>query len=217
MTGLPEQGAFDHLAPPLQRWLWEQGWSGLRAAQAEALVPILDGRQDVIVAAATASGKTEAAFLPLLTRLWQGGGQGVVLYVAPMKALINDQNERLSLICERLDIPVFPWHGDIGEAPRKRFVAAPRGVVLITPESLESLLFRKGAELQHLFGKLEAVVVDELHAFIGNERGRQLQSLLHRLEAALARRVQRVGLSATLGDMGLAADFCGWVKEATFA
>ena len=207
MTGLPEQGAFDHLAPPLQRWLWEQGWSGLRAAQAEALVPILDGRQDVIVAAATASGKTEAAFLPLLTRLWQGGGQGVVLYVAPMKALINDQNERLSLICERLDIPVFPWHGDIGEAPRKRFVAAPRGVVLITPESLESLLFRKGAELQHLFGKLEAVVVDELHAFIGNERGRQLQSLLHRLEAALARRVQRVGLSATLGDMGLAADF----------
>lgn len=79
--------------------------------------------------------------------------------------------------------------------------------MLITPESLESLLFRKGAELRDLFGKLEAVVVDELHAFIGNERGRQLQSLMHRLEAALARRVQRVGLSATLGDMGLAADF----------
>jgi ATP-dependent Lhr-like helicase len=207
VTGLPEQSAFDRLAPPLQRWLWEQGWSGLRAAQAEALAPILDGRQDVVIAAATASGKTEAAFLPLLTRLWQGGGQGVVLYVAPMKALINDQHERLSLICERLEIPVYPWHGDIGEAPRKRFVAAPRGVVLITPESLESLLFRKGAELQNLFGKLEAVVVDELHAFIGNERGRQLQSLLQRLEAALARRVQRVGLSATLGDMGLAADF----------
>ena len=207
MTGLAEQAAFDRLAPPLQRWLWEQGWSGLRAAQAEALTPILDGQQDVVIAAATASGKTEAAFLPLLTRLWQGGGKGVVLYVAPVKALINDQHERLLLICERLEIPVYPWHGDIGDAPRRRFAAAPRGVVLITPESLESLLFRKGAELPNLFGELEAVVVDELHAFIGNERGRQLQSLLHRLEAALERRVQRVGLSATLGDMGLAADF----------
>ena len=207
MTGFSGQEAFDRLAPPLQRWLWEQGWSGLRAAQAEALAPILEGQQDVVIAAATASGKTEAAFLPLLTRLWQGDGQGVVLYVAPMKALINDQHERLCHICERLEIPVYPWHGDIGDGPRKRFVAAPRGVVLITPESLESLLFRKGSVLQSLFGKLEAVVVDELHAFIGNERGRQLQSLLHRLEAALGCRVQRVGLSATLGDMGLAADF----------
>jgi ATP-dependent Lhr-like helicase len=124
VTGLSEQRAFDRLAPPLQRWLWEQGWSGLRAAQAEALAPILDGRQDVVIAAATASGKTEAAFLPLLTRLWQGDGQGVVLYVAPMKALINDQNERLSLICERLEIPVFPWHGDIGEASTQTFYRA---------------------------------------------------------------------------------------------
>lgn len=199
--------AFDRLAPPLQRWLWEQGWTGLRPAQAEALLPILDGLQDVVIAAATASGKTEAAFLPLLTRLWEGGGQGVVLYVAPMKALINDQWDRLGLICERLEIPVYPWHGDIGDAPRKRFMAAPRGIVLITPESLESLLFRRGAELRHLFGTLDAVVVDELHAFISCERGRQLQSLLHRLECALKRRVQRIGLSATLGDMGLAADF----------
>lgn len=203
----PGINSFERLAPPLQRWLWEQGWSGLRPAQAEALAPILDGQLDVVIAASTASGKTEAAFLPLLTRLWTGSGQGVVLYVAPMKALINDQCERLSLICERLDIPVYPWHGDIGETPRKRFLAMPRGVVLITPESLESLLFRRGADLKHMFGKLEAVVVDELHAFIGCERGRQLQSLLHRLEVTLARRVQRVGLSATLGDMRLAADF----------
>ena len=205
---LPETRAtFEHLAPPLQRWLYEQGWSDLRPAQAEALLPILEGRLDVVIAAATASGKTEAAFLPLLTRLWQGGGAGVLLYVAPIKALINDQRDRLSILCERLGIAVYPWHGDIGDASRKRFVAAPRGVVLITPESLESLLFRRGAELSNLFGTLEAVVVDELHAFIASERGRQLQSLLHRLEAALGRRIQRVGLSATLGDMGMAADF----------
>ncbi|MBP9174095.1 MAG: DEAD/DEAH box helicase, partial [Rhizobiales bacterium] len=179
----------------------------MREAQAAALPLLLDGENDVVIAAATASGKTEAAFLPLLTRLWQGGGKGMVLYVAPMKALINDQLERLGLICERLELPVTPWHGDVGETPRKRFFADPRGVVLITPESLESLLFRRGSELGHLFAGLEGVVVDELHAFIGGERGRQLQSLLHRLDAAIGRRVRRVGLSATLGDMGLAAEF----------
>lgn len=211
LTGSATRPAFDRLAPPLQRWLWEQGWSGLREAKEAALPLLLDGEQDVVIAAATASGKTEAAFLPLLTRLWQekgkDEGKGMVLYVAPMKALINDQFERLGLICERLEIPVTPWHGDVGEPPRKRFFADPRGVVLITPESLESLLFRRGAELGRIFAGLEAVVVDELHAFIGGERGRQLQSLLHRLDAAIGRRVQRVGLSATLGDMRLAAEF----------
>lgn len=206
MTGTTDH-TFNRLAPPLQRWLWEQGWTGLRPMQAEAVEAILDSQQDVIIAAQTASGKTEAAFLPLLTRLWHQGGEGVVLYVAPMKALINDQSERLELLCARMDIPVYPWHGDIGETSRKRFVAAPRGLMLITPESLESLLFRRGSALRDLFGELVAVVVDELHAFIGSERGRQLQSLLHRLEAGLGRQVQRVGLSATLGDMGLAADF----------
>ena len=196
---------YDRLAPPLQRWLWEQGWSRLRPAQAQAIEPILEGVCDVVIATATASGKTEAAFLPLLTRLLTGNGKGVILYVAPLKALINDQCERLSLMCERLDIPVYPWHCDVGQAPRKQFMASPRGLVLITPESLESLLFRRGNDLAQMFGQLEAVVMDELHAFIGNVRGRQLQSLMHRLETA--RRVQRVGLSATLGDMALAADF----------
>ncbi len=199
--------AFERLALPLQRCLWEQGWAGLRAAQIEALPLILDGRQDVVISSATASGKTEAAFLPLLTRLWQNGGRGIVLYVAPMKALINDQEGRLRMFCERMEIPVYPWHGDIGVTPRKRFMEDPNGIVLITPESLESLLFRRGGELKTVFSTLEAIVVDELHAFIGSERGRQLQSLLHRLEVMLGRRVQRIGLSATLGDLSLAADF----------
>ena len=207
MTTPPAHDPFDRLAPPLQRWLWEQGWSGLRDAQLAALPLILDGRGDLVISAATASGKTEAAFLPLLTRLWQLDGRGIVLYVAPMKALINDQHERLELICERMGIPVFPWHGDIGEDTRRRFLADPHGLVLITPESLESLLFRRGSELKRVFGTLEAIVVDELHAFIGNERGRQLQSLMHRLDLLLGRPVQRIGLSATLGDMRLAADF----------
>jgi len=179
----------------------------LRPTQCEALPLILDGQQDVVITAPTGSGKTEAAFLPLISRLWDNGGRGVVLYVAPVKALINDQEKRLGLMCERMNIPVFPWHGDIGQTGRKRFLAAPKGLVLITPESLESLLFRKGSELPRLFGTLLAVVVDELHAFIGSERGRQLQSLLCRMEARIGRQVQRIGLSATLGDMKLAADF----------
>lgn len=209
---------FERLAPPLQRALWELGWKGLRDTQAQALPLIIDTRDDVLISAATASGKTEAVFLPLLTRLWQAQVQassagekqsppGVILYVAPVKALINDQVERLYVFCERMDIPVYPWHGDVGPSSRKRFFADPRGVVLITPESLEALLFRHGAGLRQLFAELQAVVVDELHAFLGNVRGRQLQSLLHRLEAQLKRRVQRIGLSATLGDMDLAAEF----------
>jgi ATP-dependent Lhr-like helicase len=200
---------FTRLAQPLQRALWERGWTGLRDSQVVALPLILDTHDDVVISAATAAGKTEAAFLPLLTRLWQDKepSSGLVLYVAPVKALINDQVERLQLFCERMDIPVYPWHGDVGQSSRKRFFADPRGVVMITPESLESLLFRRGADLRHIFAKLQAVVVDELHAFIGNVRGRQLQSLLHRLEAQLGQRVQRIGLSATLGDMGLAAEF----------
>lgn len=205
---------FERLAPPLQRALWSMGWKGLRDSQLAALPLILDTQTDVIVSAATASGKTEAAFLPLLTRLWntacaskQGAPMGLVLYVAPVKALINDQVERLQVFCESMDIPVYPWHGDVGQSSRKRFFARPGGVVLITPESLEALFFRRGSDIAELFAALDAVVVDELHSFMGNVRGRQLQSLLHRLECQLARRVRRIGLSATLGDMGLAADF----------
>lgn len=216
---------FERLAPPLQRALWEFGWKGLRDMQVAALPLILDTQHDVVISAATAAGKTEAAFLPLLTRLWErklvvgsvtptesdsgsiASPRGVILYVAPVKSLINDQMERLQVLCERMDIPVYPWHGDVGQSVRKRFFVDPRGVVLITPESLEALLFRRGADLRQFFAEIEAVVIDELHAFIGNVRGRQLQSLLHRLEMQLSQRVRRIGLSATLGDMELAAEF----------
>jgi ATP-dependent helicase Lhr and Lhr-like helicase len=202
-------GGFNRLALPLQHALWARGWTGLRDSQVAALPIILDTQNDVVIFAATASGKTEAAFLPLLTRLWQSRepSSGLVLYVAPVKALINDQVERLQLFGEPMDIPIYPWHGDVGQSSRKRFFADPRGVVMITPESLEALLFRRAADVRRVFANLQAVVVDELHAFIGNVRGRQLQSLLHRLEAQLGQRVQRIGLSASLGDMGLAAEF----------
>jgi ATP-dependent Lhr-like helicase len=132
---------------------------------------------------------------------------GVALYISPLKALINDQWGRLDQLCEELEVPVVPWHGDISQTRKRRFMKQPQGVLLITPESLEAMFVLRGHEVRRFFGELKYVVVDELHAFIGSDRGKQLQSLLRRIEAAIDRRVPRVGLSATLGDMGLAASF----------
>ena len=192
----------------IQRWVWSKGWTALRDAQELAIPVLLDARQDVIISAATASGKTEAAFLPILSQLARNGEEmGVVLYISPLKALINDQWGRLEPLCEELDVPVVPWHGDVSATRKRRFMKRPQGVLLITPESLEAMFVRRGHEIRRLFGELAYVVVDELHAFIGSDRGKQLQCLMRRIEAAIERRVPRVGLSATLGDMDLAATF----------
>jgi ATP-dependent Lhr-like helicase len=192
----------------IQRWVWAKGWTSLRDAQELAIPVLLEGKRDVIIAAATASGKTEAAFLPILSKLVRNGEEmGVALYISPLKALINDQWGRLEQLCEDLQVPVVPWHGDIAQTRKRQFIKRPQGVLLITPESLEAMFVLRGHELKRFFGELEYVVVDELHAFIGSDRGKQLQSLLRRIESLIDRRVPRVGLSATLGDMGLAAGF----------
>jgi len=192
----------------IQRWVWDQGWTDLRDIQSQAIGPILDGGRDVIIAAATASGKTEAAFLPICSRVVeQPRGSVRALYVSPLKALINDQFLRLDQLCEHLEIPVHRWHGDVLSSHKRQVLADPAGILLITPESLEALFVLRGTAIAKLFGSLDFVVVDELHSFIGTERGKQLQSLLSRLELVLRRRVPRIALSATLGDMELAAEF----------
>ncbi len=169
---------------------------------------ILNGVNDVVIAAATASGKTEAAILPILTRLLAAPETpGCVLYISPLKALINDQWDRLERLCDSLQVPVTPWHGDISASRKHRFLKRPEGILLITPESLESLLMRQGNALSDFLGGLAYVVIDELHSFIDAERGKQLQSLLHRLDTALTCLVPRIGLSATLGEMRMAAEF----------
>lgn len=207
-----ESSSFTLLHPLIQRWIWETGWTELRDAQERAIPPIMACRDDVIVAAATAAGKTEAAFLPILSAMLdceaRGRGEGrIALCVSPLKALINDQWDRLSRLCETLDIPVMPWHGDVAAHRKQQFTKKRAGIVLITPESLEALLYNRGSGVAMLFERLDYIVIDELHAFIGSERGKQLQCLLARLEVALRRRVPRVGLSATLGDVRLAAGF----------
>lgn len=199
---------FDRLHPGIRRWVWQQGWGDLRPVQRAAIPPIVAGGQDVIVSAQTAGGKTEAAFLPLISRIAdEPGGCFRLLYVSPLKALINDQFRRLDALCEALEVPVYRWHGDVSASQKQKARQRPSGIVLMTPESLEATFVRRGLEIPRLFGALDAVVIDELHAFIGAERGRQLQSLLHRLEVSVDRRITRIGLSATLGDMALAADF----------
>lgn len=185
----------------------------MRPAQEAAVLPILEGERDVIIAAGTAAGKTEAAFLPILSRLNFEDARGMgetgcrVLYIAPLKALINDQFDRLEQMTDGMDIPVVRWHGDANQSKKRAFAERPNGILQITPESLEAILALRGTQIPRIFGTLRYVVVDELHAFLGSERGKQLQSLLHRLEYAIGRRVPRIGLSATLGNMDLAAGF----------
>lgn len=199
--------SFHLLDARIQQFLWAEGWEALRDAQEAAIPAILAGDRDVIVAAATAAGKTEAAFLPALTHLLAREQPGLIVYISPLKALINDQFGRLDRLCEQLDIPVWPWHGDISASTKTKFLSRRQGVLLITPESLEAMLCNRGTSVGSAFGQLTCFVIDELHAFIGSERGKQLQSLMHRIERVLGRRVPRVGLSATLGDMSLAAGF----------
>lgn len=199
--------AFNQLEPRIQRYLWLEKWESLREVQIQSIPLVLGGDRDVVIAAATASGKTEAAFLPALTRLLGEEPPGLIVYVSPLKALINDQFGRLERMCAELEIPVCPWHGDIGATSKRRFLKSPAGVLLITPESLEAMLCNRGTSVGHVFRRANYFVIDELHAFIGSERGKQLQAILHRIETVVGRTVPRVGLSATLGDMQLAADF----------
>lgn len=203
--------AFLQLHPSLQRWVWNMKWTSLRQIQEEAIPAILAGEpRDVIIAAPTAGGKTEAVFLPLLTAVARNPDprQGVrVLYVAPLRALIDDQYRRVAELAELVGIEAFRWHSDVPESEKNRAKKAFSAILMTTPESLEAMLVLRGPEATKLFAPLTDVVVDELHSFMPSERGIQLQSLMHRLEVALGRSVRRMALSATLSDLNLAAAF----------
>ena len=199
--------SFELLARPVQRWIWQKQWRELRDIQEKAVPLLLQEDADVIIAAATAGGKTEAAFLPLLSRLVMSKRKErgfALLYVSPLKALINDQFQRLDDLCELLEVPVHRWHGDVSSVAKRKARRSPGGILLITPESLEALFVLRGLEVPSLFAALDCIVIDELHAMLDTERGVHLRSILSRIEIAIGRRVRRVGLSATLGDMRLA-------------
>lgn len=200
--------AISQLHPKVLNWIGHQRWTSLREIQEKAIGPILSGKKDVIISAATAAGKTEAAFLPAFSAIADCRDYGVaILYVAPLKALINDQARRLESLCKSVDVPFTPWHGDIAQSTKAKCIDNPSGLILITPESLESIFINHGRWAQIAFANLKYVIIDEFHAFMGTERGRQLQSLLHRLDSFIQKKTPRIALSATLGDLNL-------VKEA---
>lgn len=197
-------GEFELLDPIIQRWVYKQGWSDLRQVQKASIRPILSEKTDIVISAATAAGKTEAAFLPACTAILSITESVGILYISPLKALINDQYRRLESLCDMLDMPVTAWHGDSSQSKKKQCKKNPQGIILITPESLESLLIRDAGWARTAFSSLKFIIIDEYHAFIGSERGCQLQSLMHRLECLLARQslpIPRIALSATLGEM----------------
>ena len=175
--------------------------------QEAAGTAILQSDDDVLIAAETAAGKTEAAFLPLLTNAARREDEAglAILYISPLKALINDQYRRMSGLCDALDLQCVRWHGDAPQSGKNRLRRNPSGLALITPESIEAMLLRRPGEAKRLFGNLDAILIDELHAFMNGARGLHLASLLRRVDDFADGRARRIGLSATLGDLGQAA------------
>ena len=200
--------AFGRLHPKIQEAVWQQQWEELRPLQVDAIHALLETDDHVILAAATASGKTEAAFLPILSCLAAEPINSVqALYVSPLKALINDQFRRLEDLCAYAEIPVHRWHGDVSATDKQHLRRDPGGVLLITPESLESQFINHDRHLARIYASLRFVVIDELHAFLDNVRGIHLRSLLARLAVAAGVTPRRIGLSATLGDFIAAKQF----------
>jgi ATP-dependent helicase Lhr and Lhr-like helicase len=205
---------YERLAPFIQTYIYQHGWTDLRNIQKAAIPAILDTEDHILIMSGTASGKTEAALLPALTLLEQSPAESVgILYIGPLKALINDQFERISgLLQEKPDIPIQGWHGDIAQHQKKRFLQRPRGILQITPESMEAMLINRSGELGIIFGDLRFIIIDEIHAFLGTERGQQVLCQLQRLERAMRRPVRRIGLSATIGDTGIALQ---WLESSS--
>lgn len=192
---------FDRYAPFIQDYIYRSGWKSLRAVQNAAGEAIFNTDDIVLLTASTASGKTEAAFFPILTLLDENPSSTVgVLYIAPLKALINDQFGRLNELCMDEGIAVTRWHGDASQTQKRRLLKKPSGILQITPESLESLLINKHMEIPSLFGDLRFIVIDEIHSLLRGDRGLQTFCLIERLCRIAGCDPRRIGLSATIGN-----------------
>lgn len=201
--------SFDLLSVPIRKYIREKRWEQLRPIQTAAIARIMTTEDHYILASRTASGKTEAAFLPILSKV-NFNGRGVrVLYISPLIALINDQFERIEKLCRDLEVKVTKWHGEANKTLKDKLVKDAQGIVLITPESIEAMFVNRPYQVKELFANLEYVVIDEIHAFIGSDRGVQLKSLLSRLQSIQTIPFKVVGLSATLGDFNEAKKFTG--------
>ena len=199
---------FEQLHPALQHHIVNSlGWRDLRPFQDAVIPQILDG-QHLIVLAPTAGGKTEAALFPTLSRMLSEGWSGLsVLYICPIKALLNNLDVRLQRYCTLLGRTSDLWHGDIKQSARKRVLREPPDCLLTTPESLEVMLVSKNVDARSLFSNLRVVIIDEIHAFAGDDRGWHLLSVLERISRLAGRELQRIGLSATVGNPDTLVDW----------
>lgn len=202
--------AFRELSRRMQHGVADRlHWDGLRPVQEASIGPILAG-ENLIVLAPTAGGKTEAAFLPALDILSREGITGVgILYVSPLVALLNNQEERVAQLADLVGLRAFKWHGGVNSSARKRFLNDPAEALLSTPESLEAMLIGRYVPVNELFAQLRFVIIDEVHAFAGSDRGAHLISVIERLARFSAYDVQRIGLSATVQNP---MDIGRWLK-----
>ncbi|MCL2841285.1 MAG: DEAD/DEAH box helicase [Defluviitaleaceae bacterium] len=205
--------AFSRYAPFIQDFIYLNKWEELRGIQIAAAEAIFDSDDNLLLSSGTASGKTEAAFLPILTMLHNSPAKSVgVLYISPLKALINDQFKRLEQLLLDAHIPVTRWHGDASLTKKQELMKNPSGILQITPESLESLISSKRGTAINMFSDLRFIIIDEVHHFMRDTRGIQLLCVLERMQKLTGIIPRRIGLSATLGDVSLAQT---WLNTGT--
>ncbi len=199
----------------IKEYIYSHGWSELREIQLAAAQAIFETESNLLLSSSTASGKTEAAFFPIIADIVDNPPDVrsvSVLYIAPLKSLINDQFYRLEELLDTTGITLTHWHGDVGAGHKSKLLKNPEGILQITPESLESMVINRANDIPRLFGGLRYVVIDEIHALIGADRGNQVICLLSRIARLIGHHPRRIGLSATLGDLAEAA---GWLGAGT--
>ena len=197
----------------IREYIFTHRWESLRAVQVAAARTLFLTDHHLLLTSSTASGKTEAAFFPILSELYQSPPESVgALYIAPLKSLINDQFGRMEELLDLTGIPVTRWHGDVAQSHKKKLLTTPRGILQITPESLEAMLINRSNDMLRLFGDLRYIVIDEIHTLTGTDRGNQIICQLARLGHLIGRNPRRVGLSATIGDPTSAAE---WLSGGT--
>ena len=201
---------FDSYSPFIREYIYSHGWEALSPVQVAAAEIIFGSDSNLLLPSQTASGKTEAAFFPILSEFYDDMPESFgALYIAPLKSLINDQFGRISELCDETGIPVYHWHGDVAQSHKSKALNTPRGILQITPESLEAMLINRSSDLIRLFGDLRYIVIDEIHTLTGSDRGNQIICQLARLRQKTGVSPRRIGLSATIGDMETAAEWLG--------
>lgn len=203
---------FERFPEFIREYIYSHNWQHLRDVQLTAADVIFNTEDNLLLSSATASGKTEAVFFPILADLCENRSSksGIsVLYIAPLKSLINDQFYRLDELLDMSGIPVCHWHGDVGASQKAKLLKDPSGILQITPESLESMLINRASDIPRLFGALRYVIIDEIHTMIGSDRGCQVICQLCRIAKLIGHTPRRIGLSATIGDLTLAGNWLG--------